>query len=97
MIRTNSEVIATRILSHCCARNADGSMSTIGEMKIARMNRITQATSAITKILFMVPEYSTCGVQPVSAVSRSAGLIIFGATFLRSGRETIDPNCAATK
>lgn len=59
MICTAREIIATMKLNHCCARSADGWMSIIGEMKIVRMSRITQATSAINKILLIVPEYST--------------------------------------
>jgi len=53
-----NENIATMRLSHCCARNAEGWESTTGETKMARMNKIRQTTSAIAKILFIVPEYS---------------------------------------
>lgn len=65
--RTSSmarENIATIKLNHCWARNAVGSRSTIGETKIAIMNKITHTTSAMVKILFIVLHFNTDQVTP---------------------------------
>lgn len=75
MINCNAkENIATSKVSHCCARNAEGRESTTGEMKMARMSRIRQATTAMPTTLFIVPEYSILRIQANSLRCSASGL-----------------------
>jgi hypothetical protein len=53
-----TENMAMMKLNHCCARSAEGSMSTSGETKIARMNKIKQATRTIVMILSIASKYN---------------------------------------